>query len=161
MKMTPTGKINVTVGLSRALPAAVAERAVQRARARASSQHVIVLMTDGENTQNRWSASATSADARTQNVHDNVKATNTKLHTVRVINGDVARLKGCATKPSMYCDVRRADADQIDEVFSSIAQNLANVRISHGTRGAPRVRGCAGLHGCRDANESSRILPIF
>jgi hypothetical protein len=48
---------------------------------------------------------------------------------VRVINGDVALLKGCATKESMYYDVQ--NADQLNNVFSSIAQNLANLRITH------------------------------
>jgi hypothetical protein len=35
---------------------------------------VIVLMTDGENTQNRWTSSTTSIDARTQKARDIVKA---------------------------------------------------------------------------------------
>jgi hypothetical protein len=46
-----------------------------------------------------------------------------------VINGDVALLKGCATKPAMYYDVQ--NADQLNHVFKSIAQNLANLRITH------------------------------
>jgi hypothetical protein len=48
---------------------------------------------------------------------------------VRVIDGDVTLLKGCATKASMYYDVQ--NADQLNNVFSSIAQNLANLRITH------------------------------
>ena len=48
---------------------------------------------------------------------------------MRVINGDVTLLKGCATKPTMYYDVQKAD--QLNSVFSSIAQNLANLRITH------------------------------
>ena len=51
---------------------------------------------------------------------------------MRVINGDVTLLKGCATKPSMYYAVQ--NADQLSNVFSSIAQNLANLRITHWCR---------------------------
>jgi len=48
---------------------------------------------------------------------------------VRVIDGDVALLKGCASKTSMYYDVQ--NAEQLNNVFSSIAQNLANLRITN------------------------------
>ena len=89
---------------------------------------VLVILTDGENTQNRWSSNASTIDARTQKVCDNIKAANIKLYTVRVIDGDVTLLKGCATKPSMYYDVQQAV--QLNSVFSSIAQNLANLRIT-------------------------------
>jgi hypothetical protein len=40
----------------------------------------------------------------------------------------VTLLKGCATKPEMYYDVQQAV--QLNSVFSSIAQNLANLRIT-------------------------------
>ena len=89
---------------------------------------VLIILTDGENTQNRWSSTASVIDARTQKVCDNIKAANIKLYTVRVIDGDVTLLKGCATKPSMFYDVQQAI--QLSSVFSSIAQNLANLRIT-------------------------------
>ena len=89
---------------------------------------VIVMLTDGENTQNRWTSSATSIDARTQKACDNAKAANIKLYTVRVIDGNVTLLQDCATKPDMYYDVQQAI--QLNSVFSSIAQNLANLRIA-------------------------------
>jgi Mg-chelatase subunit ChlD len=89
---------------------------------------VIVLLTDGENTQNRWSTSSSSIDARMSAACANAKAANIKIYTVRVIDGDATLLRNCATKPSMYYNV--AQADQLNGVFSSIAQNLANLRIA-------------------------------
>ena len=47
---------------------------------------------------------------------------------MRVIDGNGTLLKNCATKPSMYYDVDQAVA--LNSVFSSIAQNLANLRIA-------------------------------
>jgi hypothetical protein len=47
---------------------------------------------------------------------------------VRVIDGNGTLLKNCATKPDMYYDVDQAD--QLNVVFKSIAQNLANLRIA-------------------------------
>jgi hypothetical protein len=61
-------------------------------------------------------------------VCDNAKADNVKLYTVRVINGNASLLQGCATKPAMYYDVQQAD--QLSAAFNSIAQNLANLRLS-------------------------------
>jgi hypothetical protein len=57
-----------------------------------------------------------------------VKAAGIKLYTVRVIDGDATLLRGCATNPNMYYDVQQAS--QLNSVFSTIAQNLANLRIS-------------------------------
>ncbi len=87
-----------------------------------------MLLTDGVNTQNRWTTSSGSIDARTAEVCANAKAANIKVYTVRVIDGNADLLHGCATKPSMYYDVQQAD--QLNAVFTTIAQNLANLRIS-------------------------------
>jgi len=89
---------------------------------------VIVLLTDGTNTQNRWTSSASSIDSRTQKLCDNLRSANVKVYTVRVIDGNGTLLKNCATKPDMYYDVD--EAVQLNSVFSSIAQNLANLRIT-------------------------------
>jgi hypothetical protein len=89
---------------------------------------VIILLTDGQNTQTRWTSSTSSIDGRTQKVCDNAKADNIKIYTVRVIVGNGTLLRNCATKPDMYYDVD--EADQLNTVFKSIAQNLANLRIA-------------------------------
>ena len=82
---------------------------------------VIVLLTDGDNTQNRWSTSGSSIDARTALACANAKADNIKIYTVRVIDGDANLLRNCATKPNMYYNVNQAS--ELNSVFSSIAQN--------------------------------------
>jgi hypothetical protein len=89
---------------------------------------VIVMLTDGTNTKNRWSGSQTAIDARMQKACDNVKAANIKVYTVRVIDGNANLLRNCATDPSMFYDID--DASELNNVFSSIAQKLANVRIA-------------------------------
>ena len=47
---------------------------------------------------------------------------------MRVIDGDATLLRNCATKPNMYYNVNQAS--ELNSVFSSIAQNLANLRIA-------------------------------
>jgi hypothetical protein len=89
---------------------------------------VVVLLTDGTNTQNRWSSSDSQIDPRTALACANAKNANIKIYTVRVIDGDRTLLKNCASKPTMYYEVNQAS--ELNAVFSSIAQNLARLRIS-------------------------------
>ena len=126
--MTPTGNTNVTIGmawawqtLSPVAPMSAPEPAIDLDK-------VIVLLTDGENTQNRFTSSTSSINSRTEKVCTNAKAANIKVYTVRVIDGNATLLRGCATKPEMFYDVD--DASELNSVFASIAQNLANLRIA-------------------------------
>ncbi|AMN42476.1 vWA domain-containing protein [Rhodoplanes sp. Z2-YC6860] len=126
--MTPTGNTNVTVGLSMGFQLISPVAPFNAPQPAPDLDKVIVILTDGLNTQNRWTSSESSIDARTQLACNNIKAANIKLYTVRVLDGDVALLQGCATKPSMYYDVQQAS--QLNSAFGSIAQNLANLRIA-------------------------------
>ena len=126
--MSPTGYTNVTIGLAWGFQLLSPVAPFNAPPPATDLDKVIVILTDGENTQNRWASSASTIDARTQKVCDNIKASNIKLYTVRVIDGNATLLKNCATKPSMYYDVDQAI--ELTSVFSSIAQNLANLRIA-------------------------------
>jgi len=126
--MAPAGNTNVTIGMALAwqtLTAAAPYNAPPKAQ---ELEKVIVLLTDGQNTQNRWTTSTSSIDSRMQKVCDNAKADGVKVYTVRVVNGNASLLQGCATKPAMYYDVQ--EASQLNAAFGSIAQNLANLRLS-------------------------------
>ncbi len=127
--MNPIGKTNVTIGLAWAWHALTPNSPLTEGTAPAPDiDKVIILLTDGENTENRWSTSATEIDARTKKVCDNVKAAGIKLYTVRVIEGNATLLQQCATKSDMYFNVQ--NASQLDGVFSAISKNLANLRIA-------------------------------
>ena len=124
----PAGNTNVTIGMAWAWQTLSPVAPMNAPEPQPDLDKVIILLTDGENTQNRWSTSTSSIDSRTQKVCQNAKADNIKVYTVRVIDGNGSLLKNCATKPDMYYDVD--EADQLNVVFKSIAQNLANLRIA-------------------------------
>jgi Flp pilus assembly protein TadG len=127
--MNPAGNTNVTIGLVWGWHALTkSEPLTQGSDPAPDKDKVIVLLTDGDNTQNRWTTSGSSIDARTALACANAKADNIKVYTVRVIDGDATLLRNCATKPNMYYDV--SQASELNSVFSSIAQNLANLRIA-------------------------------
>jgi Flp pilus assembly protein TadG len=134
-EMTPNGKTNVTIGLAWAWHALTGGTPLTEAAAPSPDlDKVIVLLTDGENTESWNNASnnivtvPSHMDARTRLACENVKAANIKLYTVRVIEGNASLLQACASNPSMYFDVQ--NASQLNSVFSAIAQNLANLRIA-------------------------------
>jgi len=126
--MTPAGNTNVTIGMAWAWQTLSPVTPMNAPEPQPDLDKVIILLTDGQNTQNRWSSSTSSIDARTQKVCENAKADNVKIYTVRVIDGNGSLLRNCATKPDMYFDVD--EADQLNVVFKSIAQNLAKLRIA-------------------------------
>ena len=126
--MAPSGNTNVTIGMQMAWQTLAPVAPFNAPAASPDLDKVIILLTDGQNTQNRWTSSTTSIDARTQKACDNAKAANIKLYTVRVIDGNATLIQNCATKPDMYFNVQQAS--QLNSVFASIAQNLANLRIA-------------------------------
>jgi Flp pilus assembly protein TadG len=133
--MTPNGNTNVTIGLVWGWHALTGNAPLTEGAAPSPDlDKVIILLTDGDNTE-AWDnandkkiTSQSAIDKRTAAVCANVKAANIKVYTIRVINGNASLLQSCATNPSMYYDVQQAS--QLNNVFSSIAQNLANLRIA-------------------------------
>ena len=127
--MQAAGNTNVTIGLAWGWHALTkSEPLTQGSDPAPDKDKVIVLLTDGDNTQNRWTTSGSSIDARTAAACTNAKAANIKIYTVRVIDGDATLLRNCASKTNMYYNVNQAS--ELNSVFSSIAQNLANLRIA-------------------------------
>jgi Flp pilus assembly protein TadG len=127
--MAASGNTNVTIGLMWGWHALTPNLPLAEGSDPSPDRDkVIVLLTDGTNTQNRWSTSESAIDARTSLACTNAKNANIKIYTVRVIDGNASLLKGCATNPNMYYEV--SQASDLNAVFSSIAQNLARLRIA-------------------------------
>lgn len=128
-EMKGDGTTNVTIGLSWAWHALTSGSPLTEGAAPATDlDKVIILLTDGENTENRWGVSPAAIDKRTETACANIKKEGIKLYTVRVIQGNQTLLRNCAGSPSMYYEVQQAS--QLNTVFKAIADNLATLRIS-------------------------------
>jgi hypothetical protein len=128
-QMEPNGFTNVTIGLMWAWHALTPSEVLTEAAAPDPElEKYIVLLTDGDNTQNRWTTSQSQIDARTKLACKNAKAAGIKIFAVRVIEGNASLLLECASSPSMYFDVQ--DANQLIGVFNSIGSTLANLHLS-------------------------------
>jgi Flp pilus assembly protein TadG len=127
--MQPNQNTNVTIGLAWAWHSLTSSLPFpEGSDPKPDIDKVIILLTDGDNTQNRWSTTQSNIDDRTKLACAKTKAANIKLYTIRVIDGNASLLQGCATKPEMYFNVQQAA--QLNPVFAAIAQDLANLRIA-------------------------------
>jgi Flp pilus assembly protein TadG len=96
------------------------------------TQQVIILLSDGLNTQNRWTTSESSIDAREELACDNAKAAGVTIYTVFVdlngTSGNSAPLKYCASSASKYFDLTTSGA--IVAAFNTIGQQITNLRVA-------------------------------
>ena len=128
-EMVSSGNTNVTIGLAWAWHALTQSEPMTQAVAPAPDlSKFIILLTDGDNTQNRWTGSQSSIDARTALACANAKTAGFRIYTIRVINGNADLLRNCATDPSMYYDVQ--SASDLDAVFNAIGGQLASLHLS-------------------------------
>ena len=127
--MTPTGNTNVTIGMAWAWAALTSNEPFTQAQpVKPDVEKVMILLTDGLNTANRFTTVPSQIDARTAAVCDNIKQSGIRLFTVRVIEGNLPLLQGCASATNMFYDVQVAS--DLTNVFGSIAATLSGARLS-------------------------------
>jgi hypothetical protein len=130
--MIATGNTNVTIGLHWALqmiaPADTLPLSQGAAYDTEKLTKYVVILTDGDNTQNRWDKSAASIDTRTAAACAAIKAKGIKVYSIRLISGNATLLRNCATEPGMYFEV--SDASQLQSVFNTIGTTIANLHLA-------------------------------
>ncbi len=92
---------------------------------------VIILLTDGLNTQNRWYSSQSKIDARQQKTCDNIKAAGVTLYTIQVNTGGdptSTLLQNCASSSDKFFLL--TSASQIVTAFNEIGTNLSKLRVA-------------------------------
>ncbi|WP_068031652.1 pilus assembly protein [Rhodoplanes sp. Z2-YC6860] len=92
---------------------------------------VIILLTDGLNTQNRWYTSQSKIDARQALTCTNIKAAGITLYTVQVNTGGdptSTLLQQCASDSAKFFLL--TSASQMVSTFQQIGTNLSNLRIA-------------------------------
>jgi Flp pilus assembly protein TadG len=98
---------------------------------------VIILLTDGLNTQDRWYTDQTSIDTRQQLTCDNINAAKITLYTIQVNTGGdptSTLLQQCAGSPGKYPDSAKnfvvTASSGIGTVFNQIGTQLSQLRIA-------------------------------
>jgi Flp pilus assembly protein TadG len=131
--MSPAGNTNQGIGLQLGWMSLVGGGpfSVPAEDANYIYQKVIILLTDGLNTQNRWYTSASSIDTRQSMTCDNVKASGITLYTIQVNTGGdptSTLLRNCASSTDKFFLL--TSASQIVTTFNQIGTNLTKLRIA-------------------------------
>jgi len=94
-------------------------------------QTVIILLTDGLNTQDRWYTSQSSINTRQQKTCNNIKDAGLTVYTVQVNTGGDATstlLQNCASDPGKFFLL--TSAGQIVATFGQIGTSLSKLRLA-------------------------------
>ena len=94
-------------------------------------QKVIILLTDGLNTQNRWTSNSAQIDTRQTTLCNNIKNAGITLYTIQVNTGSdptSTMLRNCASDVSKSFVLTQAT--QIVQVFNQIGTNLSKLHIA-------------------------------
>src|SRR5262249_41748180 len=141
--MTPDGGTNQAIGLALGWMslAGGGPFTVPAEDSRYTYQKVIVLLTDGLNTMDRWygngSDPSSQVDARQTLTCNNIHAAGITLYTVQVNTGrdpTSTLLQGCAGSPTAYPDPGKffllTSSTQIVSTFQQIGVQLSNLRLA-------------------------------
>jgi Flp pilus assembly protein TadG len=130
--MQPAGNTNQAIGLQMGWQSLTAPPFTVPAQdPNYQYSQVIILLTDGLNTQDRWYTTASSIDARQQKTCDNLKAAGITLYTVQVNTDNEATstlLQNCATDSSKFFLL--TSSVQIVTTFGQIGTALTNLRLA-------------------------------
>ena len=94
-------------------------------------QTVIILLTDGLNTEDRWYTNASSINTRQNTTCNNIKAAGITLYTVQVNTGGdptSTLLQNCATDAGKFFLL--TEAGQIVTTFGQIGTSLSKLRLA-------------------------------
>lgn len=139
--MQPQGNTNQPIGLAWAWLSLLQQNPLNAPAEDTNFQYTkaIVLLSDGDNTQNRNSSSVSAIDARQRLLCDNIKAvkdpkTQQSVFTIYTIqvntnnDNNSSVMSYCASNSSQYFSTTTASG--IDTAFSAIGASLSKLRIA-------------------------------
>ena len=131
--MQPNGNTNQAIGLQLGWQTlTAAPYTVPAQDPNYQYNQVIILLTDGLNTQDRWYSNASSIDAREQKTCANIKAAGIVLYTVQVNTGGdptSTLLQNCASDAGKFFLL--TSSTQIVTTFNQIGTALTKLRLAN------------------------------
>jgi Flp pilus assembly protein TadG len=128
----PNGMTNQVIGLSWAFQSLTsAPFTIPAKDPNYNYTDVIILVTDGDNTQSRFSSKKGDIDARELIACANAKAAGITIYALQINTGGDATqtfLKTCASTPDKFIEVK--SASQVISAFNAIGTALSNLRIA-------------------------------
>jgi len=131
--MTPNGNTNQAIGLQLGWMSLTGGGpfTVPAMDPNYTYNQIIILLTDGLNTQDRWYTSQSSIDARQTLTCANIKAAKITLYTIQVNTGGdptSTLLQNCASDSTKFFLL--TSASEIVTTFNTIGTNLTKLRVA-------------------------------
>jgi len=129
--MVPAGYTNQQIGLAWAWLALTSGEPLNAPGKGPDTDQVIILLSDGMNTQNRFSSTQADIDARQAKLCENIKAAGIIIFAVQVNTGTdplSTVMKGCASDPGKFFML--TSASQIIATFNEIGTKISKLRIA-------------------------------
>ena len=151
--MTPVGNTNTTIGLEWAWHSLSQGAPLNAPAEEANYQYkkIIIFLTDGDNTENRWWSTNRNSDKYDSNAQKkiddrmklacaNAKGTgdpnnnpnDVEIYTILVMQGSESLLKACSSSKSGTSDhyFKITKADQLVSVFNQIGTQISRLRVA-------------------------------
>ncbi|MBS0469722.1 MAG: TadE/TadG family protein [Proteobacteria bacterium] len=130
--MYAVGNTNQTIGLAWGWQTLTDGDPMNAGALPENTTRVIILLSDGLNTENRWSTWQSSIDARETKACDAAKAAGAIIYTVFVdingTSGNSAVLQSCASDSAKAFDLTKSS--EITSTFVSIGEDITNLRVA-------------------------------
>ncbi len=128
--LQPGGNTNITVGVQWGMEALSPNQPLTGAVpfGDTTAKKFMIVVTDGDNTANRWTNNQSQIDARTALACKNAKAKGITLYTVKVIEGNSNMLRACASDPSYFYDL--TSASQLNSTMANIFKSINRTRLT-------------------------------
>jgi len=130
--MTANGNTNQTVGLQWGWQALTDGDPFNPGTLPNNTTQIIIILSDGLNTQNRWSQTQSDIDTREGLACQNAKTAGVVIYTVFVdlngAQGSSTALYNCASDKNKYFDLTTTGA--IITTFNNIAQQITQLRVA-------------------------------
>jgi Flp pilus assembly protein TadG len=129
--MEPAGNTNVTIGVSWGMALLSSQKPFTEGSSvttgDAAVKKFLIILTDGENTKNRFTTSTSAIDARTTLACKAAHDMGT-IFSIRMIEGNATLLKACASDPDNYHDIQAAT--ELTTAFRAIGNEIGGLRIA-------------------------------
>lgn len=128
--LQPDGNTNITIGVQWGMEALSPNAPFTGAVAFHDStvEKYMIVVTDGDNTANRWTSNQAQIDARTAVACSNAKALGITVFTVKVIQGNSNMLRACASSPDKFYDL--TNASQLNTAMAGIFKTITKTRLT-------------------------------
>lgn len=129
--MTAVGNTNQTIGLAWGMIAQTQNGPFNAPAVPDFTTRYIILLSDGLNTQNRWSSTQSAIDARMTTACTNAKNAGFVIYSIYVNTGGSGSstvLKSCASDSSKFYELTTSGA--IVTAFNQIGQEITKLRVN-------------------------------